>query len=211
MSGDCSAAAENLKEFFLRSIHLPKSELDPNFTKQIALHGLILQVLLALKRGNIIPLVKNSVEVPGAPGTKPKHIPSVVKEMEVLLHKSYGTQPVLSTSPWPILKMTVDLLSAAILRYQGKLDLSMDYVRSGLRCISDQLEKYGMQQDGVGCLEKSCGAGWRVGPFLFFRYLLLESSVQTSLLKCEFKNAQQTLLDVLQFLDAWPSMGASVR
>lgn len=209
-SGDSSAAADNLKEL-LRCKNAHKSDLDTSFSAQASLQALILQLLISLKQGHIIPLVKNTAEIPGAPGTRPKKVPMVVKEMEDLLQKCDGTKPVFSTSPWAILKITAALLSATILRYQGKSDLVIEYVKSGLTTTSDELKKYGMEQDDKGCWGKGCSAQWRVGPFLLFRYLLLEILVQTKLLKCEFMDAQAALVDILQFLDACPSMGASVR
>lgn len=195
----------------LGSLIASASSLEPNHFRQIKLQVCIMQVLLALRDGNIRSILDTTVEVDCENQSKPKRLPSIVRDMENLLQESSFDSVAFNMAPRPIMRAIVNLLSATLLRHQGKTTLALEYTVSGLEGISMELDRLGLGRQGVKQSASSWPGSQEADMYLLQRYLLLESHTQILLLRCDFVKAQAALVDIVQLIGDWPSLFHEVR
>ncbi|GMH40010.1 hypothetical protein BSKO_07914 [Bryopsis sp. KO-2023] len=210
LSLDCSESEGVLSDLF-KSLESPPTTVSPPFLNQAKLHALILRILLAQKQGCLISFTQKMVAVPAVEGRKSKKVPAIINEMMELFCEVSAQPPAYKLMPWPAIKSIISLLSAILLRHQGKVDLAMEHTTTGIDTVSQELMKLGLGEDGKKCREGESRTAWRAGQYLLPWYLLLECKAQIMLLSCDFQGAQAVILEVLGLVDNWPSLGVAVR
>lgn len=195
----------------LDAIRMSALCLKPCHSDQVKLHVCIMQVLLALRTGDLLSILDSTVGTDCENQLKPKKLPSIVREMETLSQRTTSDPMVFNLAPWPITKAIVNLLSSTLLRQQGKTTLALEYAQAGLGDISRELERFGLGRKGEDQSSSNYTDACEVELYVVHRYLLLENYAQILLLRCEFMQAQVVLTDIIQLLGSWPSLLPKLR